>query len=55
MDFKGFKKPDGSVATVPEELPHVTASDDGKFLRVDSGVWVAQNVPAAETNSFGSN
>lgn len=35
------------------ELPTVTASDNGKFLRVVSGSWAAATVPAAESNSFG--
>ena len=38
---------------IPEELPAVTASDNGKFLRVVSGAWAAAPVPAAESNSFG--
>ena len=38
---------------IPEELPTVTASDNGKFLRVVSGAWAAATVPAAESNSFG--
>lgn len=35
------------------ELPTVTASDNGKFLRVVNGAWAAQAVPSAESNSFG--
>lgn len=35
------------------ELPTVTASDNGKFLRVVNGAWAAETVPAAESNSFG--
>ena len=35
------------------ELPVVTASDSGKFLRVDAnGKWVAQSIPNAEEASF---
>lgn len=34
------------------ELPAVTASDNGKFLRVVSGAWAAEAVPAAEGVSF---
>lgn len=38
----------GAMADVP-----VTASDAGKFLRVSSdGVWVAEEVPDAESTSF---
>lgn len=33
-------------------LPVVDASDNGKFLRVASGVWTAVTVPSAESNSF---
>ena len=41
------------IAAIPDELPTVTASDNGKFLRVVSGAWAAQTVPSAESNSFG--
>lgn len=41
------------IANIPDELPTVTASDNGKFLRVVSGAWAAQAVPSAESNSFG--
>ena len=35
-------------------LPIVSSSDAGKFARVNSsGVWVAETVPSAESNSFG--
>jgi len=33
-------------------LPAVTASDNGKFLRVVSGAWAAETVPAAEGSAF---
>lgn len=33
--------------------PAVTASDNGKFLRVVNGAWAAATVPSAESNSFG--
>ena len=42
-----------SYDPVPDELPAVTASDNGKFLRVVSGAWAAATVPSAESNSFG--
>ena len=41
------------IAAIPDELPTVSSSDNGKFLRVVSGAWAAQAVPAAESNSFG--
>ena len=34
------------------ELPAVTASDNGKFLRVVSGAWVAESIPNANGGSF---
>lgn len=34
------------------QLPVVSASDNGKFLRVVSGAWTAATVPSAETASF---
>ena len=34
------------------ELPAVTASDNGKFLRVVSGAWVAESVANANGGSF---
>lgn len=37
---------------IPKELPAVTASDNGKFLRVVNGAWAAQTVPSAEGASF---
>lgn len=41
------------IANIPDELPAVTAADNGKFLRVVSGAWAAETVPDAESNSFG--
>lgn len=34
------------------DVPVVSASDNGKFMRVISGVWTAATVPSAETASF---
>jgi hypothetical protein len=42
-----------SAIAAAAELPSVTASDNGKFLRVVNGAWAAQTVPSAESNSFG--
>ena len=36
----------------PRELPTVTASDNGKFLRVVSGVWAAAEIANANGGSF---
>ena len=47
-DVSGFI----TLADVPAELPAVTASDNGKFLRVVNGAWAAQTVPSAEGASF---
>ena len=41
------------IAAIPDELPAVSSTDNGKFLRVVSGAWAAQAVPAAESASFG--
>lgn len=40
------------AASSASQLPVVSASDDGKFLRVVSGAWAAATVPSAETASF---
>ena len=36
----------------PRELPAVSTSDNGKFLRVVSGVWSAQSISNANGSSF---
>ena len=36
----------------PKELPAVTASDNGKFLRVVSGAWAAAEIANANGGSF---
>ena len=36
----------------PKELPAVTASDNGKFLRVVSGAWAAVEIANANGGSF---
>lgn len=33
-------------------VPTVTASDNGKFLRVVNGTWAATTIPNAEEASF---
>lgn len=39
-------------AKIAENIPAVTASDNGKFLRVVDGVWSAVNIPIAEEAGF---
>ena len=34
------------------EVPSVTASDNGKFLRVVNGAWSAETIPSANGGSF---
>lgn len=36
----------------PRELPTVTASDNGKFLRVVSGAWAAAEIANANGGNF---
>ena len=43
-----------ALGGIHSELPAVSASDNGKFLRVVSGAWAAVSVPFAESSSFGS-
>lgn len=42
-----------SAIAAAAELPSVSASDNGKFVRVVNGAYAVQTVPAAESNSFG--
>ena len=39
-------------AVTVHEVPVVTATDDGKFLRVVSGAWAAVAIPNANGGSF---
>ena len=39
-------------AVTVHEVPAVTATDDGKFLRVVSGAWVAVSIANANGGSF---
>ena len=41
-----------NAASSARQLPVVSASDNGKFLRVVSGAWAAATVPSAEDASF---
>ena len=40
------------VAWSAKELPTVTASDNGKFLRVVNGAWAAVKIANANGGSF---
>lgn len=51
-DFQTGAQVQSAIAAAAE-LPSVSASDNGKFLRVVSGAWAATSVPSAESNSFG--
>lgn len=43
----------GRTGTVEiRELPSVTPSDNGKFLRVVNGAWSAETIPSANGGSF---
>jgi len=50
-DNTKFLKGNGTWATV-DALPTVTSSDNGKILRVVSGVWEAVSLPSASGVSF---
>lgn len=43
---------DNKEAWSKKELPAVTASDNGKFLRVVSGAWAAASISDANGVSF---
>jgi len=49
FDFANNKGFADAIAAIPDELPAVSASDNGKFLRVVSGAWAAQAVPFQTT------
>ena len=40
------------IALIPDELPAVTAADNGKFLRVVSGAWAADTVQTWQGGSY---
>ena len=54
-DALAEKQPKGDYALksdIIKELPVVSTSDDGKFLRVVAGQWAAQTIPNAEEARF---
>lgn len=50
--FQTASQVQNAIAQIPDELPSVSASDNGKFLRVVNGIWQASTVPSAEGASF---
>ena len=46
-----FLRNDGTWAS-PPSLPSVSASDNGKVLRVVNGAWAAASLPSANGGSF---
>lgn len=52
MDHPVYWYKDGAIRICTGELPYVTSSDNGKFLLVENGSWVARSVPNANGNSF---
>ena len=40
------------IAAIPDELPTVTSTDNGKFLRVVNGAWAAETVSAWQGGSY---
>ena len=52
IDAQGHITAYGSAVTIPEGLPSVTASDDGKVLMVVNGAWAAATLTQANGNSF---
>lgn len=54
IDVNGteYKIDYSAIENPPQELPAVTTSDNGKFLRVENGTWVAQSISNAEGVSY---
>lgn len=47
-----YKYENGGIKLYTGEMPYVTSTDNGKFLRVVNGKWTAETVPAANGSSF---
>lgn len=41
-----------AYCTIDSQLPDPQLADNGAFLRVENGMWVTSNVPAAEGGTF---
>ena len=52
IDMNGHVASFGSAVTIPEGLPSVSSSDNGKVLMVVNGVWAAATLTQANGNSF---
>ena len=52
VDGTEYKIDYSAIENPPQELPSVTTSDNGKFLRVVNGKWTAQSISSAEGVSY---
>lgn len=52
LEIEEVKETLNNLPTASGSLPEVTTADNGKFLRVVDGVWVAEAVSTAETTEF---
>ena len=52
IDAQGHITAYGSAVTIPEGLPSVSLTDNGKVLMVVNGVWAAATLTQANGNSF---
>lgn len=52
VDGAEYKIDYSTIENPPQELPSVTTSDNGKFLRVVNGTWTAQSISSAEGVSY---
>lgn len=52
VDGTEYKIDYSAIENPTQELPSVTTSDNGKFLRVENGKWTAQSISSAEGVSY---
>ena len=52
LEVEAVKETLNNLPTASGSLPEVTEADNGKFLRVSGGVWVAEAVATVETTEF---